>query len=135
VIGRNGVRLDDIWGQRPFAYLSVTVPDFPNLFLLNGPNGPVGNFSLIDVAEAQFAYLLQLIELLRGGECRQISASRDATARFEAQRVEAAKKTVWVTGCHSWYLDERGIPAAWPWSFTRFEEAMARPILADYLLV
>jgi cation diffusion facilitator CzcD-associated flavoprotein CzcO len=135
VIGRNGVRLDDIWGQRPFAYLSVTVPDFPNLFLLNGPNGPVGNFSLIDVAEAQFAYLLQLIELLRGGECRQISAGRDATARFEAQRVEAAKKTVWVTGCHSWYLDERGIPAAWPWSFTRFEEAMARPILADYLLV
>jgi cation diffusion facilitator CzcD-associated flavoprotein CzcO len=135
VIGRGGVRLDDMWGQRPFAYLSVTVPDFPNLFLLNGPNGPVGNFSLIDVAEAQVAYLMQLIELLRGGECRQINASRDATTRFEAARVEAAKNTVWVTGCHSWYLDDRGIPAAWPWSFTRFQEAMARPDLADYELL
>jgi hypothetical protein len=115
--------------------LSVSVPDFPNLFLLNGPNGPVGNFSLIDVAEAQFAYVMQLIELLRDGGCRQISASRAATARFEADRVDAARKTVWVTGCRSWYLDDRGVPVAWPWSFTRFEEVMARPALADYELV
>ena len=135
VIGRDGVRLDELWGKRPFAYLSVSIPDFPNLFLLNGPNGPVGNFSLIDVAEAQFDYVMQLVELLREGQCRQISASRAATARFEADRVEAAKKTVWVTGCRSWYLDDRGIPVAWPWSFTRFQEVMTRPAMADYELV
>ncbi|MCV7398970.1 NAD(P)/FAD-dependent oxidoreductase [Mycobacterium fragae] len=135
VVGRGGVRLDDLWAKRPFAYLSVSVPDFPNLFLLNGPNGPVGNFSLIDVAEAQFGYLMQLIELLAGGECRQVSASRQATARFEADRVEAAKNTVWVTGCRSWYLDDRGVPMAWPWSFTRFREVMARPAMADYELL
>lgn len=135
VIGRGGVRLDEVWRERPFAYLSVSVPDFPNLFMLNGPNGPVGNFSLIDVAEAQFGYLMQLIDLLSDGRCRQISATRDAAARFEADRVEAAKKTVWVTGCRSWYLDDRGVPAAWPWSFTRFEKAMARPVLDDYELI
>lgn len=135
VIGRAGVRLDDLWGQRPFAYLSVSVPDFPNLFMLNGPNGPVGNFSLIDVAEAQFGYLMQLIALMGDGGCRQISASRQATARFEAERVHAAKKTVWVTGCRSWYLDDRGIPVAWPWTFTRFREVMAAPALNDYELV
>ncbi len=134
VVGRGRVRLDDVWGHRPFAYLSVSVPDFPNLFMLNGPNGPVGNFSLIDVAEAQFDYLMQLIGLLADGRCRQISASREATTRFEADRVEAAKKTVWVTGCRSWYLDDHGIPVAWPWSFSRFREAMARPDLADYEL-
>lgn len=135
VVGRGGVRLDDLWAKRPSAYLSVSVPDFPNLFLLNGPNGPVGNFSLIDVAEAQFGYLMQLIELLAGGQSRQISASREATARFEADRVEAARNTVWVTGCRSWYLDDRGVPMAWPWSFTRFREVMARPALADYEMV
>jgi hypothetical protein len=42
---------------------------------------------------------------------------------------------VWVTGCRSWYLDDRGLPAVWPWTFTRFREAMARPVLADYELV
>jgi cation diffusion facilitator CzcD-associated flavoprotein CzcO len=134
VVGRDGVRLDDVWRQRPFAYLSVTVPDFPNLFMLNGPNGPVGNFSLIDVAEAQVSYVMHLIELLRAGQCRQISASHQATTRFEADRVKAAQKTVWVTGCRSWYLDDRGVPVAWPWSFTRFQEVMTRPALDDYEL-
>jgi cation diffusion facilitator CzcD-associated flavoprotein CzcO len=135
VVGRGGIRLDEFWAQRPFAYMAVSVPDFPNLFMLNGPNGPVGNFSLIDVAEAQFTYLLQLIDLLARGECREVCASRQAMARFETERVEAAKTTVWVTGCRSWYLDDRGVPAAWPWSFTRFREAMARPVLGDYELV
>jgi len=66
--------------------------------------------------------------------CRSVCASAEATDRFEAQRVEAAKNTVWVTGCRSWYLDDRGIPAAWPWSFSRFQEAMTRPEPADYEL-
>jgi cation diffusion facilitator CzcD-associated flavoprotein CzcO len=135
VAGRGGVRLDDVWAQGPIAYLSVSVPDFPNLFMLNGPNGPVGNFSLIEAAEAQIGYLIQLVELLRDGTRRQISASRQATARFESDRVEAAKKTVWVTGCRSWYLDDRGIPVAWPWTFDRFRKVMARPALTDYELV
>jgi cation diffusion facilitator CzcD-associated flavoprotein CzcO len=134
VTGRGGVRLDEVWAQRPIAYMAVSVPDFPNLFMLNGPNGPVGNFSLIDVAEAQIAYVMQLIDLLRRQRCREVSVSRRAMVRFEAERAEAAKNTVWVTGCRSWYLDDRGLPAVWPWTFTRFREAMARPVLADYEL-
>jgi len=127
VIGRNGARLDDVWSKRPIAYLSVAIPGFPNLFLLNGPNGPVGNFSLIEVAELQMAYVLQLVAELREGRCREISPSEEATARFDAERVEAAKKTVWMTGCRSWYLDDRGIPASWPFTFDRFRAEMAAP--------
>jgi cation diffusion facilitator CzcD-associated flavoprotein CzcO len=51
VIGRGGRRLDEVWAKRPIAHLSISIPGFPNLFMLNGPNGPVGNFSLIEVAE------------------------------------------------------------------------------------
>ena len=47
VIGMGGVRLAEFWEKRPLAYLSIAIPGFPNLFMLNGPNGPVGNFSLI----------------------------------------------------------------------------------------
>ncbi|MCI0632777.1 MAG: NAD(P)/FAD-dependent oxidoreductase, partial [Actinobacteria bacterium] len=43
VIGSGGRKLDERWSQRPDAYLSISVPAFPNLFMLNGPNGPVGN--------------------------------------------------------------------------------------------
>jgi cation diffusion facilitator CzcD-associated flavoprotein CzcO len=135
VVGRGGVELDDVWAERPSAYLSISIPDFPNLFLLNGPNGPVGNFSLIEVAELQMAYVLQLVELLRSGRCREVSASHDAADAFDEARVAAAARTVWATGCRSWYLDDRGVPAAWPWTFDRFREAMAAPDLAHFDLV
>jgi cation diffusion facilitator CzcD-associated flavoprotein CzcO len=132
VIGRGGRCLDEVWSARPVAYLSVSIPGFPNFFMLNGPNGPVGNFSLIEVAELQLAYILQLVELVRSGRCREISASAEATQRFDAARTEAARKTVWTTGCRSWYLDDRGIPASWPWTFDRFREEMSAPQLDAY---
>jgi cation diffusion facilitator CzcD-associated flavoprotein CzcO len=127
VTGRNGTRLEEVWAQRPNAYLSISIPNFPNFFMLNGPNGPVGNFSLIGVAELQLGYIMQLVDRLRAGECREISATAEAMEHHEAARVEAAKSTVWSTGCRSWYLDDRGVPAVWPWPFTRFREEMAAP--------
>ena len=133
VLGAGGVDLDDVWAESPVAYLSVAVPGFPNFFMLNGPNGPVGNFSLIDVAEAQINYIVQLIDVARA-DGRGISPTAEATTRFEAERVEAAKSTIWMTGCRSWYLDRRGIPATWPWTFERFRDAMARPVLEHYEL-
>jgi len=132
VIGRDGARLDDAWADRPIAYLSISIPGFPNFFMLNGPNGPVGNFSLIEVAELQFAYIMQLIDRVRSGSCREIVASPKATARFDADRREATKKTIWQTGCNSWYLDEHGVPAVWPWTFDRFRQEMAEPRLSDF---
>ena len=48
IIGEHGATLGQAWAERPSAYMAVSIPDFPNLFMLNGPNGPVGNFSLIE---------------------------------------------------------------------------------------
>lgn len=135
VVGRGGVSLDQVWTPRPWAYAAISVPEFPNLFMLNGPNGPVGNFSLIDVAELQFGYIMQLVEQISGGRCREIAPTTEAAVRFEEERTEAAGKTVWVTGCRSWYLDDRGVPAVWPWTFTRFRQVMSGPVLEDYELV
>jgi cation diffusion facilitator CzcD-associated flavoprotein CzcO len=134
ITGAASRRLDEVWAERPVAYLSISIPGFPNLFMLNGPNGPVGNFSLIEVAELQLRYILQLIELVRSGRCRTLAASQRATDDFDAERTEAAGRTVWVTGCNSWYLDDRGIPATWPWTFDRFRDEMAEPQLAAFEL-
>jgi cation diffusion facilitator CzcD-associated flavoprotein CzcO len=132
VVGRDGETLARAWAERPTAYLSISIPGFPNFFMLNGPNGPVGNFSLIEVAELQFGYILQLISRLRSGECREISATRAATTAFDAERSEAAKHTIWMTGCRSWYLDDRGIPAVWPFAFDRFRAEMRAPKRETY---
>jgi cation diffusion facilitator CzcD-associated flavoprotein CzcO len=135
VSGRGGLRLDDAWADHPTAYLSLSIPDFPNFFMLNGPNGPVGNFSLIQIAEFQLGYVLQLLEQVRAGHCREISATRAATMAFDAARVEAAKHSIWATGCKSWYLDKHGVPASWPWTYARFEQEMAAPKLEAFDLV
>lgn len=132
--GRVGVKLEDVWEKRPHAYLSISIPEFPNFFMLNGPNGPVGNFSLIDIAERQMNYIEQLIELIRSGRCREVCATSEAMIRFDEERVEAAKNTIWATGCNSWYLDAEGVPASWPFSQKRFRDEMSQPRLDDYEL-
>jgi cation diffusion facilitator CzcD-associated flavoprotein CzcO len=134
IVGRDGITLEDAWAEGPLSYKAISIPDFPNLFMLNGPYGPVGNFSLIDVAEMQFAYIMQLIDQVRSGSCKEVSALRSATEEFDAERIEAAKHTIWASGCNSWYLDANGIPAAWPFTFDRFMEEMEKPILDHYEL-
>jgi hypothetical protein len=84
------------------------------------------------VAELQVGYILRLVDLLASGKHREISPTADALAVFEAERAEAAQNTIWVTGCRSWYLDDRGIPAVWPWKFDRFRAEMAAPDLTAF---
>jgi hypothetical protein len=61
-----------------------------------------------------------------------IVPTSEAASSFEDERVEAAKGTVWATGCRSWYLDDRGIPFVWPFPFSRFVAEMEKPRFSDY---
>ena len=135
VIGRGGLSLNEVWEKGPTAYMAVSIPEFPNLFMLNGPNGPVGNFSLIEIAERQWGYIEQLIEWVVSGQCSQVCASKDALAQFEKARVAAAKTTIFGSGCQSWYLASDGVPATWPWTRARFNEEMKAPKRDAYQLV
>ena len=135
ITGRNGITLEELWAQRPKAYLAISMPGFPNFFMLNGPNGPVGNFPLIDIAEHQWHYITQLMDKLRAGECSEICARKEALAQFEIERIAAAKTTVWFTGgCRSWYLDAEGIPSSWPWDYQRFVSEMREPNWGAYAM-
>jgi hypothetical protein len=64
-----------------------------------------------------------------------MSASDEAMAQYDSDRTEAAAQTIWATGCKSWYLDDRGIPTAWPWKFAQFRDAMSNPKLEDFELI
>ena len=134
VHGEGGLDLDAFWANRPRAYYAVTIPHFPNFFLLNGPSGPVGNFSLIDISEAQWAYLDQLVDLVREGKCQAVAPTMAALETYEAAHRERAMHTVFASGCKSWYLGADGVPQVWPWSFAHFTEVMAAPKVEDYAL-
>ncbi|WP_174888129.1 flavin-containing monooxygenase [Novosphingobium pentaromativorans] len=134
VKGVDGRLLDDAWAPNPTAYYAVCVSGFPNFFMLNGPTGPVGNFSLTDIAERQWGYIDQLIDELRAGHCVAISPSPEAHAEYDRQREEASRETVFASGCKSWYLDAAGVPQIWPWSYAHFIEVMREPCLDDFVL-
>lgn len=135
VSGEGGATLDAFWANGPRAYYAITVPGFPNMVLLNGPTGPVGNFSLIDVAEWQWTHFDQLLDRVRAGDCAGIAPSLAALQTYEAARHEAAKRTVFASGCKSWYLDADGVPQVWPWSWAHFTDVMQAPDFKDYELV
>jgi len=130
--GRGGRTLDDVWSPTPRAYRSVSMPDFPNFFMIVGPHSPIGNFSLIEISELQVDYALQLMERVRSGACREICATTEATERFNESIQQAMRNTIWMTGCKSWYLDANGVPATWPWTVQHFRDVMAKPEWDDF---
>lgn len=134
VTGQGGLTLDGFWAERPTAHYAVTLPHFPNFFMLNGPTGPVGNFSLIDIAERQWDYIDQLVDLLRAGEAVSVMPTPEAHADYEERRIAAARRTIFGSGCSSWYLDATGVPSSWPWSYQAFADAMAKPVLSQYAI-
>jgi cation diffusion facilitator CzcD-associated flavoprotein CzcO len=132
VRGRGGRDLNELWADYPKAYLALSVPDFPNFYMLNGPNGPVGNFSLVEIAENQWKWVEQLLAPVLAGEASEVCCTQEAMEAYEASREAAAKTTVWATGgCNSWYLNSAGIPASWPWNYKEFERRMATPVWDD----
>jgi cyclohexanone monooxygenase len=132
ITGRHGKRLDEAWAEAQEAYLAVTIPDFPNWFMIGGPNSPVGNFSWLQTAELQFGYALKLIELIRSGNAREIAPKPEALRRFNDAVIAKMPDTVWASGCKSWYINKDGHVASWPWSFEKFEADMSEPRLEDY---
>ena len=130
--GEDGLTLDEAWRDGRRAYRTVAVPGFPNFFMLLGPHSPVGNVSLITVAETQAKYVMRWIELWRQGRVATMAPTAEATARFNEELRGALPGTVWVTGCQSWYLDEDGTPELWPWSQRRHRDALREPVLEEF---
>ena len=132
LVGREGIKLSEVWADSAEAYRSIGLPGFPNFFMMIGPNSPIGNFSVIMISEMQLSYIMHLIAHTSASGNRQVEPTEEATKRFNQAVKDAMKGTVWVTGCKSWYLDKNGNPTLWPWTFERYEQEMQAPEVADF---
>lgn len=135
VIGRGGQRLSEIWGESPVAHVGTTVHGVPNFFLIQGPNTGLGHSSVLLTAEAQIEHAVGAIRAMR----QRGLASVEPTARAQhawSDEIDAMSgRTVWVTGCASWYLDTTGRNAAlWPGSVPAFQRRVEPFDPADYHL-
>ncbi|MBL6749234.1 MAG: NAD(P)/FAD-dependent oxidoreductase [Nevskia sp.] len=134
VANESGLTLDQAWAKGAFAHRTVGLPGFPNFFMLMGPHSPIGNFSLISIAEMQVRYIMTFIELFRQGKCSKVEPAAEAARLYNDAIRNALKGTVWMTGCRSWYFDQNGLPALWPWTFGRYRHEMKAPRLDEFVL-
>jgi cation diffusion facilitator CzcD-associated flavoprotein CzcO len=126
VTGEGGRTLAEEWSEVPRAYLGLSVPGFPNMFLLYGPNTNGGTGSVIYTIEAGVAHVIAALRELERHSAHKIEIRREAAQAFDRELREALATTVWHTGCTSWYLDENGHdPNQWPWLWHTYRRRAA----------
>ena len=138
VRGRSGQTLRDYWdGDDAHAYLGITVPEFPNLFLVLGPNTGLGHGgSVVTIIEMQIGYITRLLTAMIAGRAGALECREDVEAAYN-QRVRAAHENmVWThPGMTNWYRNSRGrVTSTLPWRIVDYRAMLAMPDLADFSL-
>lgn len=114
IYGRAGRKLSDAWQGGAHAYCGITVPDFPNLFLVYGPNTNLGVGSIIYMIESQTRYIRQAVQLLAARPGHVLEVRPEAEERFNTAIQERLTRTPW-NFCSSWYRTASGrITNNWP---------------------
>lgn len=135
IVGRDGQELNDVIRATPETYLGIAVHGFPNLFLLMGPNTGLGHNSMVFMIEAQARYALQGIRALRDRDLAFIDVREPVQHAFTERIQNKLQKTVWASGCKSWYLKDGHNLSLWPgFTFQYWMQTRALD-LHDYQLV
>ncbi|KAG8407129.1 hypothetical protein J3458_020623 [Metarhizium acridum] len=107
VIGKNGVNLAEQWKDEPTAYGSVCSPNMPNYFIFNGPNAAVGHGSLLSVMEWTAEYILRWCRKIATNNIKSATVDPIATEEYNEYTQAWLKRTVWTSGCRSWFENNR----------------------------
>ncbi len=129
--GKDGRKLADAFGT---TYLGTVVPGFPNYFQLTGANTGLGHSSMLFMIESQLNYIVDGIAKASaaGG---QFEVRPEVAAAYNAELQRKLPKTVWGSGCSSWYLDSEGRNLTlWPGFTFDFRRRTRVFEAADFLL-
>ncbi|HET7524608.1 MAG TPA: NAD(P)/FAD-dependent oxidoreductase [Burkholderiaceae bacterium] len=131
VIGPQGRTLHARWAQSPEGYLGTMVAGFPNLFTVIGPNTGLGHNSMVFIIESQLAFIDDAMRQL--DTHAWLSPTSDAQQRFNDELGQRLPRTVWATGCSSWYLNRSGRNTTlWPGSTLEFRRRTRRLLMRDF---
>ena len=138
VIGRDGRSISEVWqGDDARAYLGTTVPGFPNMFTLLGPNVGLGHGgSIISNIENQMDYVMSALEQMFAHSAAVIEVRQDVHDRYNEAVDAAHAKMVWThQGMDNWYRNSRGrVVAITPWRNDDYWRMTRRADLKDFQL-
>lgn len=114
ITGRNGRDLNEAWRNGAAAYLGITVPGFPNFFMLYGPNTNLGHNSIIYMLESQAQHVVRCLREARLQGANRIEVRDDVYRGFASAMRRRLSSSIW-SKCSSWYREASGnIPTNWP---------------------
>ncbi|MEV6876419.1 NAD(P)/FAD-dependent oxidoreductase [Amycolatopsis sp. NPDC051128] len=135
VLGLGGRSLHDAWSGGARAYLGITVPGFPNMFCVYGPNTNLGAGSIIYMIERQARYIRQAVEQLARPGVSYVDVRPEVEERYDAEVQKRLGRSVW-SACTSWYRQADGrVTTNWPGLVTEYDRRTRRLDLRDYRVV
>ncbi|MHB1912261.1 MAG: flavin-containing monooxygenase, partial [Acidimicrobiales bacterium] len=135
IVGRGGREIHDHWAGEPRAYLGMTVPDYPNLFCMYGPNtNIVVNGSIIYFSECEVRYILGCLELLLSGDHDAMDVRPEVHDAFNVEIDEGNLRRVWgAAHVNTWYKNAKGrVTQNWPFSLQEYWDRSRRPDPSEY---
>lgn len=133
VIGEGARSLRETWRDGAHAYLGMTVPGFPNFFMLYGPNTNVGSNSVIFMLEAQARYIVRALRYMRRRRKGYVAVRPSTMADFITKIDQWMEGTVWLTWCSNYFRAPNGrVVTQWPRSARAFWGMTRRYRPADY---
>ena len=125
--------LNEVWADRPEAYLGTTVAGFPNMFVMYGPNTNHGSGSVPYTLECQFNYVMDAIRRLRQDGIRYVDLRPEVQADWRREMEERSANTQWVTGGDNWYVNGEGVNTNnWPGPWLEFRRRTLKLNPGDY---
>src|SRR5260370_3239831 len=136
ITGRDGKNLKVAWANdNPTAYLGLTVPDFPNLFVMLGPNtGPAHGGSVIFQSECQSRYISAcLVEMIEQG-LAAIDVDHTAHDQYIRQLDAVHEQLIWThPGMTTYYRNSQGRAfSPMPWRFLDYRKKTHDPDFSQY---
>ena len=138
VTGRGGKDLHEQWGDTARAHLGITVPGFPNLFLLYGPNtNIVINGSIIYFSECGVRYILSCLGLALRHGGHPIEIREDVHDAFNHRLDEQNRQMAWgISTVNTWYKNAAGhVTQNWPFTLLEYWERTREADPADYQFI
>lgn len=136
ITGLDGRVLAEEWSGGAYAYRSVAVSGFPNLYFTFGPNSGPGHSSALVYMEAQIDYIVESIGLLQHGGWKALDVRADVQDRYNRDIQRRLESTTWNSGCQSWYLTDDGFNATmFPGFATQYVNQLKHVDLQDYRIL
>jgi len=137
VRGRDGRSLAETFASDGMRALrGIAFPDFPNLFMLVGPNTGVGHTSMVAIIEAQVGYVMDALRIMKAYGIASMAATPRANEAWNHDLKHRMRGTVWQQGgCASWYQDAHGRNTTlWPGSTIRFRRELEHVDLREFVV-